>query len=100
MLPPRSNEVPIKPYAHATTIVERFKNADVVQALVSDNCPVESLYDPDTGPICAATGPLLGQQLNAKEAAVMLGQPVVDKLEQMARDSNRFTVYTVGTASS
>lgn len=99
LLPPRSDEIAIRSYEFKLVVVERMNNADVVQILVSDNCPVESLYEP-SGPLCTSTGPLLGQQVNTEEAAIMVGRPLVDRMEQIATDGNRFTVYTVGTASA
>lgn len=96
VMPPlnKDSEV-VRQYAHAAVQgVQRTPNADVVQIVVSNDCPVESLYDhPLLQLDCHDAGPLLGWQLTQAGAITVLSQPMVDGIETTAREANHRTTY-------
>ncbi len=90
-------------YPHTVIFdVQRYKNMDIVQINASDTCPVEDWYNV---PIPMRDGCKLdneiisGRSLTAEEAARVISQPFVDRIEQVARDANRFTNYELVLAS-
>lgn len=96
-----SDEIAVRPYAHRQVVVNRLNDADMVTVLVSDDCEVERIIVFESeGPVCTGIGPEFGQQATAKEVAVMIGQPMTDRLERIAADSGRLTIYEVSAAKS
>jgi hypothetical protein len=83
-------------YAHAAVQgVQRTPNADVVLIVVSNDCPVEKLYDhPQLQLDCHDAGSLLGWQLMTQAGAVtVLSQSMVDSIETTAEKANHRTTY-------
>lgn len=81
--------------------IQRYTNMDIVSIIASDTCAVDKWYDI---PIPLRSGCdvnnsfLSGRQLSSSEAARVVSQPTIDRIEQVARDGKRFVGYVLTLA--
>lgn len=81
--------------------IQRYDNMDIVSIVASDTCAVDQWYDV---PITMRSGcdvnnsVTSGRVLSAEEAARVISQPMVDRIEQVAGDSKRFVGYVLTLA--
>lgn len=81
--------------------IQRYDNIDVVSIVASDTCAVDEWYDV---PIPMRSGCdindsfISGRVLSVQEAARVISQPMVDRIEQVAGDSKRFASYVLTLA--
>jgi hypothetical protein len=101
---PKVDERHVRPYVHSVVVaVKRYPQTDIVQLEVSDTCPLEKWENGNISIDLGCSGIPLGslQQagLTTAQAAVVLGQAMVDDIEAQAIGNGRHTLYQMSISS-